>query len=81
MYVEEHPNSSESPIYAVRGPWVLCSNGRRRVMDPGLLFRFVGKTPAGYQVPSVDVGFACTNLQWDNAPRRLALERGTARPS
>ncbi len=51
MYVEEHPHSSESLIYTVRGRWVLCSDGRRRVMNPGSLFRFAARTPTGYEVP------------------------------
>jgi hypothetical protein len=51
MYVEEHPHSSESIIYTVRGQWVLCSAGRRQLMKPGSLFRFAAKTPTGYEVP------------------------------
>lgn len=51
MYVEEHPHSSESIIYTVRGQWVLCSKGRRHVMRPGTLFRFAAGAPTGYEVP------------------------------
>lgn len=51
MYVEEHPHSSESLIYTVRGRWVLCSEGRRRVMKPGSVYRFAANTPTGYEVP------------------------------
>lgn len=51
MYVEEHPHSSESIIYTVRGQWVLCSKGRRHLMKPGTLFRFTAGTPTGYEVP------------------------------
>ncbi|MBM4004611.1 MAG: cupin domain-containing protein [Planctomycetes bacterium] len=51
LYVEEHPHSSESIIYTVRGEWVLCSNGRRHLMKPGTLFRFAANIPTGYEVP------------------------------
>jgi pimeloyl-ACP methyl ester carboxylesterase/quercetin dioxygenase-like cupin family protein len=51
MYCEEHPHSSESIIYTVRGKWVLCSDGRRQVMKPGSLFHFAVNTPTGYEVP------------------------------
>jgi len=51
MYVEEHPHSSESLIYTVRGQWVLCSAGRRHLMKPGTLFRFGPNVPTGYEVP------------------------------
>ncbi len=49
--VAEHPHSSESLIYTVRGRWVLCRSGRRHVMKPGSLFRFAAGTPTGYEVP------------------------------
>jgi len=51
MYVKEHPHSTESIIYTVRGKWVLCSGERRHVMKPGALFRFAPNTPTGYEVP------------------------------
>jgi pimeloyl-ACP methyl ester carboxylesterase/quercetin dioxygenase-like cupin family protein len=51
MFVGEHPHSSESIIYTVRGRWVLCSKGRRHVMKPGTLFRFGANVPTGYEVP------------------------------
>jgi pimeloyl-ACP methyl ester carboxylesterase/quercetin dioxygenase-like cupin family protein len=51
MYCEEHPHSSESIIYTVRGKWVLCSKNRRHVMQPGTLFHFAPNTPTGYEVP------------------------------
>jgi quercetin dioxygenase-like cupin family protein len=54
MFVAEHPHSSESLIYTVRGKWVLCSSGRRQVMKPGTLFRFAAGTPTGYEVPFDD---------------------------
>ncbi len=51
IYCEEHPHSTESIIYTVRGTWVLCSGGRRQVMKPGTLFHFAVNTPSGYEVP------------------------------
>lgn len=51
MYVGEHPHSSESLIYTVRGQWVLCSGGRRRLMKPGSLFHFARNAPTGYEIP------------------------------
>jgi hypothetical protein len=51
MFVGEHPHSTESLIYTVRGQWVLCSVGRRQLMQPGSLFRFAAGTPTGYEVP------------------------------
>jgi len=57
MYVEEHPHSSESLIYTVRGQWVLCSAGRRHLMKPGTLFRFGKNVPTGYEVPFAESAF------------------------
>jgi pimeloyl-ACP methyl ester carboxylesterase/quercetin dioxygenase-like cupin family protein len=51
MFLEEHPHSSESIIYTVRGRWVLCSQGRRRLMKPGSLFRFAANISTGYEMP------------------------------
>jgi pimeloyl-ACP methyl ester carboxylesterase/quercetin dioxygenase-like cupin family protein/protein tyrosine phosphatase (PTP) superfamily phosphohydrolase (DUF442 family) len=51
MYCGEHPHSTESLIFTVRGRWVLCSAGRRQVMEPGSLFHFAANTPTGYEVP------------------------------
>jgi pimeloyl-ACP methyl ester carboxylesterase/quercetin dioxygenase-like cupin family protein len=57
MYVEEHPHSSESIIYTVRGQWVLCSKGRRQLMKPGTLFRFAAGAPTGYEVPFAEPAY------------------------
>jgi len=51
MYCEEHPHSTESLIYTVRGRWVLCSAGRRQVMESGSLYHFASNAPTGYEVP------------------------------
>lgn len=57
MYCEEHPHSSESVIYTVKGQWVLCSGGRRHLMKPGTLFHFAANTPTGYEVPYAENAF------------------------
>jgi pimeloyl-ACP methyl ester carboxylesterase/quercetin dioxygenase-like cupin family protein len=57
MFVAEHPHSSESLIYTVRGQWVLCSAGRRELMKAGSLFRFAPGTPTGYEVPFDESAF------------------------
>jgi pimeloyl-ACP methyl ester carboxylesterase/quercetin dioxygenase-like cupin family protein len=57
MFVAEHPHSSESLIYTVRGQWVLCSAGRRELMKAGSLFRFAPGTPTGYEVPFDEPAF------------------------
>jgi quercetin dioxygenase-like cupin family protein len=51
MYLKDHPHSTESIIYTVRGRWVLASQGRRHLMKLGSLFRFGANTPTGYEVP------------------------------
>jgi pimeloyl-ACP methyl ester carboxylesterase len=51
LYLAEHPHSTESLIYTVRGRWVLCSQGRRHLMQPGALYRFGSNISTGYEVP------------------------------
>lgn len=51
LFLAEHPHSTESIIYTVRGKWVLCSGGNRRLMRPGSLFWFGRDVPTGYEVP------------------------------
>jgi pimeloyl-ACP methyl ester carboxylesterase len=51
LFVSEHGHSSESLIYTVRGQWVLCSGGVRRLMNPKSLYWFRAGTPTGYEVP------------------------------
>ena len=57
MFTAEHPHSSESLIYTVRGSWVLCSQGRRQLMKPGSLFRFGARISTGYEVPFGESAF------------------------
>lgn len=51
LFCEEHPHSTESIIFTVRGRWVLCSGGKRHLMKPGTLFWFKKDTPTGFEVP------------------------------
>lgn len=53
-YCDEHPHSTESIIYTVRGQWVLCSQGRRFHMRAGNLFWFGPGITTGYEVPFPD---------------------------
>ena len=50
-YMDEHPHETESLIFTVRGRWVLCSGGERRLMRTGTLFWFGDNVPTGYEVP------------------------------
>jgi quercetin dioxygenase-like cupin family protein len=50
-FVDEHPHDDEALTYTVRGKWVLCANGRRRLMKPGSLYWFGPDIPTGYEVP------------------------------
>jgi quercetin dioxygenase-like cupin family protein len=51
LYCEEHPHPHESITYSVRGRWVLCTEGKRRLMEPGSLFWFGSNITTGYEVP------------------------------
>ncbi|MDX1436927.1 MAG: AraC family ligand binding domain-containing protein [Anaerolineales bacterium] len=51
LYTPEHPHETESIIYTVRGRWVLCSDGKRHIMEPGSLFWFGPNIATGYEVP------------------------------
>jgi len=51
MFLAEHPHDIGSIIYTVRGKWVLASEGKRHVMQPGTLFRFGDKMPTGWEAP------------------------------
>ncbi len=51
MYLEEHPHPTESLVYTVSGSWVLCSEGKRQVMEPGSLFHFGSGMPTGWEAP------------------------------
>ena len=51
MFLAEHPHEIGSIVYTVRGAWVLASEGKRRVMEAGSLFRFGDGMPTGWEAP------------------------------
>lgn len=51
MFLSEHPHPTESMIYTVSGRWVLCSEGKRQVMEPGSVFHFGSNIPTGWEDP------------------------------
>ena len=57
LYCHEHSHPTESLIFTVKGRWVLCSGGRRQLMQPGSLFWFKAGTPTGYEVPFPEAAF------------------------
>jgi hypothetical protein len=40
MFLAEHPHPTESLVFTVSGRWVLCSEGKRQVMEAGSTFHF-----------------------------------------
>lgn len=57
LYCEEHSHATESLIFTFKGRWVLCSSGRRLLMQPGSLFWFKAGTTTGYEVPFTEPAF------------------------
>lgn len=51
LFFSEVPCNYERIMYTVRGKWVLCSEGRRRILEAGTLCRIGAGIPAGYEVP------------------------------
>ncbi|WP_291076110.1 cupin domain-containing protein [Hyphomonas sp.] len=51
MFLSEHPHPTESIIYTLGGRWVLCSEGKRKVMEAGSLFHFGSNMPTGWEAP------------------------------
>lgn len=51
MFLAEHPHPTESMIYTISGNWVLCSEGKRQVMEPGNVFHFGSNMPTGWEAP------------------------------
>ena len=50
-YIPEYPHEAECILYTVKGKWVLCSERRRRIVEPGTLCRVEAGTDVGYEVP------------------------------
>jgi len=54
MFLSEHPHPTESIVYTVSGKWVLCSEGKRQVMETGSVFHFGSNMPTGWEAPFAD---------------------------
>ncbi len=57
MFLSEHPHPTESIVYTVSGKWVLCSEGKRQVMESGSLFHFGSNMPTGWEAPFAEGAF------------------------
>ena len=57
MFLSEHPHPTESLVYTVSGKWVLCSEGKRQVMEAGSLFHFGSNMPTGWEAPFAEGAF------------------------
>ena len=51
MFLSEYPHPTESIIYTMSGSWVLCSEGKRQVMEAGSIFDFGSNMPTGWEAP------------------------------
>lgn len=51
MFLSEHPHPTESIVYTISGKWVLCSEGKRQVMETGSSFHFGSNMPTGWEAP------------------------------
>ena len=51
MFTPEHAHETESIIMTLRGEWVLCADGDRRLMTAGDSLHFGSGVPTGYEVP------------------------------
>ena len=54
MFLAEHPHPKESIVYTIAGRWVLCSEGKRKVMPAGSIFHFGSDMPTGWEAPFAD---------------------------
>jgi quercetin dioxygenase-like cupin family protein len=54
MFLSEHPHPTESIVYTVSGKWVLCSEGKRQVMETGSAFHFGSNMPTGWEAPFME---------------------------
>ena len=51
MFLSEHPHPTESIVYTLSGRYVLCSEGKRKVMEAGSIFHFGSNMPTGWEAP------------------------------
>jgi len=57
MFLAEHPHPTESLVFTVSGRWVLCSEGKRQVMEAGSTFHFGSNAPTGWEAPFPEGAF------------------------
>ncbi|MFB6104252.1 MAG: cupin domain-containing protein [Halobacteriaceae archaeon] len=76
MYTPEHAHETESIIFTLEGPWVLCAGGDRRVMEAGDLFWFGPGVPTGYEMPHTSRPRRSSSSSKANG--RMAPERGSS---
>ena len=57
MFLAEHPHPTESLVFTVSGRWVLCSEGKRHVMEAGSTFHFGSTAPTGWEAPFPEGAF------------------------
>ena len=57
MFLAEHPHPTESLVFTVSGRWVLCSEGKRQVMEAGSTFHFGSNIPTGWEAPFPEGAF------------------------
>ena len=56
-FLDEHPHPFEALIYAVSGSFVVCSEGKRYVVNQGGFMSFAANVPTGYEVPFDESAF------------------------
>lgn len=74
MYTAEHPHANESMVYTISGRWVLASNGRRCVMEPGSLMWFDAGAPTGYENPFDEPALTINFIVQEPKPRPIMVE-------
>ncbi len=65
MFLAEHPHPTESLVFTVSGRWVLCSEGKRQVMEAGNVFHFGSNAPTGWEAPLPEGAFLYIVKQFD----------------
>jgi hypothetical protein len=65
MFLAEHPHPTESLVFTVSGRWVLCSEGKRQVMEAGSTFHFGSNAPTGWEAPFPEGAFLYIVKQYE----------------
>jgi quercetin dioxygenase-like cupin family protein len=66
MFLAEHPHPTESLVFTVSGRWVLCSEGKRQVMEAGSTFHFGSNAPTGWEAPFPEGAFLYIVKSYEN---------------